>query len=97
MDFGLVNAFLSSTPSNETEGLVQINIKNLNDARMKLLDKRNETASLLRKEEEELVKLTGALENQLSLAEFIAKQKGLEPVLPQDVSQDSSDQEKIAD
>lgn len=97
MDFGLVNAFLSSTPSNETEGLVQINIKNLNDARMKLLDKRNETASLLRKEEEELVKLTGALENQLSLAEFIAKQKGLEPVLPQDLSQDNSDQEKITD
>lgn len=80
MDLGLVNAFLSAQDLNNTEKLVQLNVKNLSETYNKLVKQREELSSTLKKAEEELLKVAGALENQLSMAEFLAKQKGLEPV-----------------
>lgn len=80
MDLGLVNAFLSTTDVNDTERLVQVNVQSLNDNYNKLAKQRSDLATALKKAEEELLKVAGALENQLSMAEFLAKQKGLQPV-----------------
>lgn len=80
MNIGLVNAFLSAELTNDTEKLVQVNIRNLNDSYNRMLSQRNELASLLKKAEEDLLKVSGALENQLSMAEFLAKEKGLQPL-----------------
>lgn len=80
MDLGLVNAFLSATAANDTEKLVQLNVQNLNETYNKVLKQRNDLALALKRAEEELLKVSGALENQLSMAEFLAKQKGLEPL-----------------
>lgn len=80
MNLELINAFLLSETNNETEKLVQMNVQNLNETYTKLSVQRNELLMSLKKCEEELLKFSGALENQLSMAEFLAKQKGLQPV-----------------
>ncbi len=81
MDLGLINAFLAGQPANDTEKLVQANVKSLNDNYNKALSRRNDLATALKTAEEELLKFAGALENQLSMAEFLAKQKGLQPLV----------------
>lgn len=80
MNISLINVFLSAEPANETEKLVQVNVRNLNDNYNKKLVQRNELASMLKKAEEELLKVSGALENQLAMAELLAKEKGLQPL-----------------
>lgn len=82
MDLKLINAFLAAEAANETEKLVQVNVQSLNDGYNKTLARRNDLVSTLKKTEEDLLKFSGALENQLSMAEFLAKQKGLQPLEP---------------
>lgn len=80
MDLGLVNAFLAAEPANDTEKLVQVNVRSLNENLNKLTSQTSQLESSLKKHQEDVLKLAGALENQLSMAEFIAKQKGLQPL-----------------
>jgi uncharacterized protein YlxW (UPF0749 family) len=82
MDLGLVNAFLAAEPANDTERLIQVNVRSLNENLNKLTGQASQLESSLKKHQEEVLRLGGALENQLSLAEFIAKQKGLQPLQP---------------
>lgn len=93
MDLGLINAFLGSEPANDTEKLVQANVQNLNDTYNKLFKQRNELAAALKKAEEELLKVSGALENQLNMAEFLARQKGLQPVQPSQTQTEQASEE----
>jgi uncharacterized protein YlxW (UPF0749 family) len=82
MDLGLVNAFLGCEPANDTERLIQVNVRNLNENLNKLAASKTQLEANLKAAEQDVLKLSGALENQLSMAEFLAKQKGLEPVQP---------------
>lgn len=84
MDLGLVNAFLAVEPANETEKLVQVNVRSLNENLNKLTGQTSQLETTLKKHQEEVLKLAGALENQLSMAEFIAKQKGLQPLVKEE-------------
>jgi uncharacterized protein YlxW (UPF0749 family) len=84
MDLGLVNAFLSAEPDNDTERLVQVNVRSLNENLNKLTGQTSQLETTLKKHQEEVLKLAGALENQLSMVEFIAKQKGLQPLVQEE-------------
>jgi hypothetical protein len=84
MDLGLVNAFLAAEPANETEKLIQVNIRSLNEGLNKVSSQKNQLEVSLKKHQEEVLKLAGALENQLSMAEFLAKQKGLQPLVQEE-------------
>jgi hypothetical protein len=84
MDLGLVNAFLAAEPANETEKLIQVNIRSLNEGLNKVSSQKNQLEINLKKHQEEVLKLAGALENQLGMAEFLAKQKGLEPLVQEE-------------
>jgi hypothetical protein len=84
MDLGLVNAFLAAEPANDTEKLVQVNVRSLNENLNKLTSQTSQLESSLKKHQEDVLKLAGALENQLSMAEFIAKQKGLQPLVKEE-------------
>lgn len=95
MDLGLINAFLSSETNNETEKLVQMNVQNLNQTYTKLATQRNELLMSLKKCEEDLLKFSGALENQLSMAEFLARQKGLQPVELQSPTVGEAEQSQV--
>ncbi len=83
MDYGLVNAFLALEDLSEHENLLKQNALSLNEALQKLSSERNRLAQELQKKEQEFLKVSGALENQLSVVEHLAKQKGLEPLVPQ--------------
>ena len=54
--------------------------ENLNENLNKLAASKTQLETNLKAAEQDVLKLSGALENQLSMAEFLAKQKGLEPV-----------------
>lgn len=84
MDLGLVNAFLAAEPANDTEKLVQVNVRSLNENLNKLTSQTSQLEASLKKQQEDVLKLAGALENQLSMAEFIAKQKGLQPLVKEE-------------
>ena len=84
MDLGLVNAFLAAEPANETEKLLQVNVRSLNESLNKLSGLASQLETSLKKHQEEVLKLAGALENQLSMVEFIAKQKGLQPLIKEE-------------
>ena len=83
MDYGLVNAFLALEDLSEHENLLKQNALSLNEALQKVSSERNQLAQELQKKEQEFLKVSGALENQLSVVEHLARQKGLEPVVPQ--------------
>jgi hypothetical protein len=84
MDLGLVNAFLAAEPANETERLLQVNVRSLNESLNKVSGLASQLETNLKKHQEEVLKLAGALENQLSMVEFIAKQKGLQPLVKEE-------------
>lgn len=84
MDLELINAFLASEPDNDTEKLLQANIRSLNENLNKVSGLTSQLETNLKKHQEETLKLAGALENQLSMAEFIAKQKGLQPLVKEE-------------
>lgn len=83
MDLGLVNAFLALEDLSEHESLLKQNALSLNEAVQKLSEERTKLAKDLQLKEQEFLKVSGALENQLSVIEHLAKKKGLEPLEPQ--------------
>ena len=80
MNFGLINAFLAVEDLGEQDQMLKQNVLSLNQAFQKLTSERAEAAQLLQKKEQDLLKVSGALENQLSSVEHLAKRMGLEPV-----------------
>lgn len=82
MDFGLVNAFLSLEDLSESESMLKQNVVGLNDLVQRLTQERATAADSFQKKEQELLKVSGALENQLALVEQLARSKGLEPLQP---------------
>lgn len=82
MDFGLVNAFLASQDLSESESMLRQNVVGLNELVQRLTQERASVADSFQKKEQELLKVSGALENQLALVEQLARSKGLEPLQP---------------
>lgn len=82
MDYGLVNAFLAAEDLSESEGMLRQNVVGLNDLLQRLTQERSSTAETLQRKEQEVLKVSGALENQLALVEQLARKKGLEPLQP---------------
>lgn len=83
MDYGLVNAFLALEDLSEHESLLRQNVMSLHEAMQRVGAERARLAQELQKKEQEFLKVSGALENQLSVVEHLAKQKGLEPLQPE--------------
>jgi len=82
MDYGLVNAFLAAQDLSESEGMLRQNVVGLNDLVQKLTQERSTAAENLQRKEQEFLKVSGALENQLALVEQLARSRGLEPLQP---------------
>lgn len=83
MNFGLVNAFLSCEDLNESEQMLRQNVVGLDSLLKRLTEERTSTAETLRTKEQEVLKVQGALENQLAVVEQLAKKRGLEPLVPE--------------
>lgn len=92
MDYGLVNAFLASQDLNENEQMLRQNLVSLNEAVQKLTQERATAAEQFQRKEQELLKFSGALENQLAMVSELARQKGMEPLSPP-VEEEVSDTE----
>ena len=81
MDYGLINAFLASEQLDEEDTVLRQNVLSLNETFQKLQGERNEAVQSLQRKEQDLLKVSGALENQLSIVEHLARKRGLEPVV----------------
>lgn len=88
MDYGLVNAFLALEELNEHESLLKQNVLSLNENMQRLSGERAKMAQELQKKEQEFLKVSGALENQLSVVEHLARQRGLEPLHPPETQEE---------
>ena len=84
MDFGLINAFLASEGLDEEDSVLRQNVLSLNETLQKLQTERTEAAQVLQRKEQDLLKVSGALENQLSIVEHLARKRGLEPVVAEE-------------
>lgn len=96
MDYGLVNAFLSCGDLDSTETLLRDNVVRLNEMFERLTGEREEAAGSFQRKEQELLKISGALENQLAMVEHLARTRGLEPLQPpptQDEEERTQEQE----
>lgn len=82
MDHGLVNAFLVKEDLNENEQMVKQNLLALNDMVQRLSQERASAAENFQRKEQELLKFTGALENQLVMVSEMSRRMGLEPLHP---------------
>lgn len=82
MDYGLVNAFLAQEELGESESMLKQNVVGLNDLLQRLTQERTGAADTLQRKEQELLKVSGALENQLALVEQLARRMGLQPLQP---------------
>lgn len=80
MDYGLINAFLASEELSEQDQMLKQNVLSLNETLQKLSKERTEVTQQLQSKEQDLLKVSGALENQLSIVEHLAKKMGLTPV-----------------
>lgn len=80
MDYGLINAFLALDELSEHDQMLKQNVLSLNQAFQKLTNERAEASHLLQKKEQDLLKVSGALENQLSIVEHLARKMKLEPL-----------------
>jgi len=80
MDYGLVNAFLASQELNENEQMLRDNLVSLNETVQKLTQQRATAAENFQKKEQELLRVAGALENQMLMVVEIARKRGLEPI-----------------
>lgn len=92
MNIKLVNAFLSREPESESEALLRNNTINLNASLNKAMGEREELFKALRTKEEDVLRLSGALENQLLIIESLAQSKGLQPLEPEVKPDDSQAQ-----
>lgn len=82
MDVSLINAFLSARDLTSVEEKLKNNVLGLNDLAKKLSAERDELNANLQKKQEEFLRVSGALENQLALVLDMAKEKGLKPLEP---------------
>lgn len=89
MDFGLVNAFLACEDLSESEQMLRQNVVGLDSLLKRLTEERTAAGETLRTKEQELLKVQGALENQLAVVEQLAKRRGLEPLVPEHAEQDT--------
>lgn len=91
MELGLVNAFLSQENLSESEMLLKNNVVGLNDLLQRLTAERAAATENLQRKEQEFLKVSGALENQMSVVTALARQKGLEPLLPPPQEQEATE------
>ena len=93
MDQGLVNAFLAKEDLSESDQMLRQNLVALNEMVQRLAQERASAADNFQRKEQELLKVSGALENQLAMAVQTARRLGLEPLMPpepqEEVSQES--------
>jgi len=80
MDYGLINAFLATKELSENDQMLKQNVLSLNEAFQKLTNERTEASQVLQKKEQDLLKVSGALENQLSIVEHLARKMNLQPL-----------------
>ena len=93
MDYGLINAFLALEEVTEQETLIKQNAVSLNERFNRVKSETNTLSQQLKQKEQELLKVSGALENQLSVVEHLARQKGLEPLVTEEASTEESVEE----
>lgn len=86
MDYGLINAFLALEEVTEQETLIKQNAVSLNERFNRVKTETNTLSQQLKQKEQELLKVSGALENQLSVVEHLARQKGLDPLVTEEAS-----------
>lgn len=93
MDQGLVNAFLAKEDLSESDQMLRQNVVALNEMVQRLIQERATAAENFQRKEQELLKVSGALENQLAMVAQLARRLGLTPLtLPEtqeEVSQES--------
>lgn len=93
MDYGLINAFLALEEVTEQETLIKQNAVSLNERFNRVKSETNTLSQQLKQKEQELLKVSGALENQLSVVEHLARQKGLEPLATEEASTEETVEE----
>ena len=81
MDQGLVNAFLAKEDLGESEQMLRQNVVALNEMVQRLAQERSTAAENFQRKEQELLKVSGALENQLAMVTQVARRLGLEPLV----------------
>ena len=81
MDIGLVNAFLAQQDLSDSENVLRQNVVDLNEMLQKLTAERATATETLQRKEQEFLRVSGALENQLAIVSQLARQKGLEPLV----------------
>jgi len=94
MDYGLINAFLALEEVTEQETLIKQNAVSLNERFNRVKTETNTLSQQLKQKEQELLKVSGALENQLSVVEHLARQKGLEPLVEEVSSVEEVEEEQ---
>jgi len=80
MDHGLVNAFLAKEDLSESDQMLRQNVVTLNEMVQRLAQERSSAAENFQRKEQELLKVSGALENQLAMVTQVARRLGLEPL-----------------
>ena len=80
MDHGLVNAFLAKEDLSESDQMLRQNVVALNEMVQRLAQERSTAAENFQRKEQELLKVSGALENQLAMVTQVARRLGLEPL-----------------
>lgn len=80
MDHGLVNAFLAKEDLSDSDQLLRQNVVALNEMVQRLAQERSTAAENFQRKEQELLKVSGALENQLAMVTQVARRLGLEPL-----------------
>jgi len=95
MDYGLINAFLSHEDLSEQDQMLKQNVLSLNETLQKLSKERAEATQQLQAKEQDLLKVSGALENQLSIVEHLARKMGLEPVKEQQETERPQEVEQV--
>ena len=88
MDHGLVNAFLAKEDLNESDQMLRQNVVALNDMVQRLAQERATAAENFQRKEQELLKVSGALENQLAVVTELARRMGLQPLMPPEPQQE---------
>ena len=90
MNIELVNAFLAHETVDSSELLLKHNIQQLNTELLKLEREKQEQVKKLTALEQRFLKLLGAFENQMVMAEQLALSKGLTPLSREDRGEDNT-------
>lgn len=93
MDHGLVNAFLAKEDLSESEQMLRQNVVALNEMVQRLVQERATAAENFQRKEQELLKVSGALENQLAMVTQVARKLGLNPLHLEETQTETAVQE----